>query len=448
MLNKIRYLAILNFFVLILLSLCISCQPITSNNKAALINYDYSFYFENIDSLKSSNVKLIDKYKDQYEFISMPVDWNNTDGTKFNLRVFHANPDFKKVKKIFLFAIGGPGEPLDEEFAIKINKALGDDWDFIVFDHRGAALSAYTVDKKRIDLKYLTISQSVEDIHSLVTDIKKGDVKALIVGGDSAGAILSLQYAVKYSDEIDMLYIDGGAPSAEFINISNRKTLDMITEKLKPLNIGEIADYYNVNHDLMFETLMNFGAEDPGLKQDFWNDFKNKNSNAEKMLKDYFEANVLVPPFEEENKLINAIVTTQRLYYTIGCMDYLPEKQDISSLYTFLKSYNDMSKIFADKYNLRRNPFNYKEQLGKIKTDTIITDGLDDYIIPFQNSIDIYKLMDNTNAVLFGVKDTAHVVIITDQYEFIAELINKYIETKSLSEVKKFITKNKKAVLY
>jgi proline iminopeptidase len=107
---------------------------------------------------------------------------------------------------------GGPG--LDYEY-LKPLKELSDDYRVVFYDQRGTGLSP------RVDKRFLTIEQNLEDLHSIVQHFSGGKKVKLI--GHSWGATLVVGYLSKHPGMVSQAVIVEpfilypGAPVKEWV---------------------------------------------------------------------------------------------------------------------------------------------------------------------------------------------------------------------------------------
>jgi pimeloyl-ACP methyl ester carboxylesterase len=406
-----------------------------------IITYDYSFLFQNIASSHIPDITIPKHLKNQYQFLTLPINWNDRNSEKYKMTIYHANKNYKHCSNLMLFVLGGPGDHISymKFLADKMFQCLGKNWDVVIFDQRGCGLSLFKLNGKLIDFKCLTMAQAASDIHALIKLERKKGIKHIVLGGGSSGAILALKYAITHSNLIDMLYIDGGAASADFVNLSNKLAFQKISQRLKPTSIVNIAKHYGIDKDLLFEYLWWQLARDPMLQKPLWNNLKAKNSAGGKALKQYMENSIIVPPFSKA-KLLNNLASLWRLYY-IGSLELIPKPaEQIKSEYSIFKPYNTILNWLVKKYHLKWLPFDYRNQLYKISVKTLITDGLNDPMVPFHASENIYKNMDSNKAMLLGFKNTGHGAIITHMAT-IMHIIKLYLNNSKTS-IKERIIKN------
>ena len=139
------------------------------------------------------------------------------DGYKYHMETF-GSTDSTPV----IVVHGGPG--LDYEY-LKPLKELSNDYQVIFYDQRGTGLSP------RVDKKFLTIEQSLEDLHSIVQHFSNGKKVKLI--GHSWGATLVVGYLSKYPESISQAVIVEpfilypGAPVKEWVQKSKSMMSNM-----------------------------------------------------------------------------------------------------------------------------------------------------------------------------------------------------------------------------
>jgi proline iminopeptidase len=130
---------------------------------------------------------------------------------------------------------GGPG--LDYKY-LKPLKELSIDCQVIFYDQRGTGLSP------RVDKKFLTIEQSLEDLHSIVQHFSNGKKVKLI--GHSWGATLVVGYLSKYPENISQAIIVEpfilypGAPVKEWVE----KSKSMMSNMASTWQIAKSMIYY------------------------------------------------------------------------------------------------------------------------------------------------------------------------------------------------------------
>jgi len=407
-----------------------------------IITYNYSFLFENITSNHIPDITIPKHLKSQYQFLNLPINWNDRNSEKYRMVIYHANKDYKHCSNLMLFVLGGPGDHISymRFLADKMFQCLGKKWDVVIFDQRGCGLSLFKLNGKLIDFKYLTMDQAVGDIHALIKRERRTGVKRVVLGGGSSGAFLALKYAITHSNLIDMLYVDGGAASANFVNLSNELAVKKISQRLKPTTITNVAKYYGIDKDLLFEYLWWQLARDPMFQKPLWNNLKAKNNAGGQALKQHMENSIIISPFSKKTKLLNALVSLWRLYY-IGALELIPKPaEQIKSEYSIFKPYNTILNRLVKKYHLKWSPFDYRSQLHKIRVKTLITDGLNDPMVPFRASKNIYKNIGSNKAILLGFKNTGHGAIIIHMAT-IMSVIKLYLNNSKAS-VKERIIRN------
>jgi proline iminopeptidase len=130
---------------------------------------------------------------------------------------------------------GGPG--LDYEY-LKPLKELSTDYRVIFYDQRGTGLSP------RVDKKFLTIEQNLDDLHSIVEHFSNGKKVKLI--GHSWGATLVVGYLSKHPEMasqaviVEPFILYPGAPVKEWVE----KTKSMMSNMVSPWQIAKSMAYY------------------------------------------------------------------------------------------------------------------------------------------------------------------------------------------------------------
>jgi proline iminopeptidase len=117
--------------------------------------------------------------------------YTEINGYKYHTETF-GNPDSTAVIAIH----GGPGQGYEY---MKCLKQLSNTYHVIFYDQRGAGLSP------RVDKKYLTIEQSIDDLHSIVEYFSNGKKVKLI--GHSWGAMLVVGYLSKHPETVSQAVI-------------------------------------------------------------------------------------------------------------------------------------------------------------------------------------------------------------------------------------------------
>ncbi len=93
-------------------------------------------------------------------------------------------------------------------------------------------------------------------------------------------------------------------------------------------------------------------------------------------------------------------------------------------------------------------PFDFTTSLSRIDTKTIVTNGLNDFIVPFESIKRMYKHMNQENTILVGFKNTGHVALASDNFSFIIEMIEIYLNSSSKQNVTEFVMKNDQAMIF
>jgi proline iminopeptidase len=130
---------------------------------------------------------------------------------------------------------GGPG--LDYEY-LKPLKELSTDYRVIFYDQRGTGLSP------RVDKKFLTIEQNLDDLHSIVEHFSNGKKVKLI--GHSWGATLVVGYLSKHPEMasqaviVEPFILYPGAPVKEWVE----KSKSMMSNMASTWQIAKSMTYY------------------------------------------------------------------------------------------------------------------------------------------------------------------------------------------------------------
>lgn len=138
--------------------------------------------------------------------------YTEIEGYKYHTEIFG-----KQESTPVIVVHGGPG--LDYEY-LKPLKELSKDYRVIFYDQRGTGLSP------RVDKKYLTLEQSLEDLNSIVGHFSNGGKVKLI--GHSWGAMLVVGYLSKYPGMVSQAvivepaFLYPGAPVKEWVEKLNK----------------------------------------------------------------------------------------------------------------------------------------------------------------------------------------------------------------------------------
>lgn len=116
--------------------------------------------------------------------------------TKINNYKFHTEIFGKTESTPIIVVHGGPG--IDYEY-LKPLKNLSKDYRVIFYDQRGTGLSP------RVEKKFLTLEQNVEDLHSIAEHFSNG--KKVKIIGHSWGAMLTVGFLSKYPETVSQAVI-------------------------------------------------------------------------------------------------------------------------------------------------------------------------------------------------------------------------------------------------
>src|SRR6476620_1813380 len=149
---------------------------------------------------------------------------------KYHMEIFGA-----KDSTPLIVVHGGPG--LDYEY-LKPLQQLSNDYQVIFYDQRGTGLSP------RVDTKFLTIEQNLDDLHSIVEHFSNGKKVKLI--GHSWGATLVVGYLsmhpamVSQAVIVEPFILYPGAPVKEWVE----KTKSMMSNMASTWQIAKSMTYY------------------------------------------------------------------------------------------------------------------------------------------------------------------------------------------------------------
>jgi proline iminopeptidase len=147
--------------------------------------------------------------------------------TEINGYKFHAEIIGKPESTPVIVVHGGPG--LDYEY-LKPLRNLSKDYRVIFYDQRGTGLSP------RVDKKYLTLEQDLDDLHSIVEHFSNGGKVKLI--GHSYGGTLVVGYLSKHPELLSQAVVVEPA----YLNPDAVK--EFVAKFKESLSIWEIAPYF------------------------------------------------------------------------------------------------------------------------------------------------------------------------------------------------------------
>ena len=133
--------------------------------------------------------------------------YTEINGYKFHTEIF-GKPESTPV----IVVHGGPGQGYQYMYPLK---ELSKDYRVIFYDQRGAGLSP------RVDKKYLTMEQNLDDLHAIVQRFSNGGRVKLI--GHSWGGMLVVGYLSKHPERvsqaviIEPAFLYPGAPVKEWV---------------------------------------------------------------------------------------------------------------------------------------------------------------------------------------------------------------------------------------
>jgi hypothetical protein len=134
----------------------------------------FLIFFLSLITLFQSLLLFVHKQVPQTVEFDNSLPYTEITGYKYHTEIF-GNPDSTVVIAVH----GGPGQGYEY---MKSLKQLSNTYHVIFYDQRGAGLSP------RVEKKYLTIQQSIDDLHSIVEHFSNGKKVKLI--GHSWGAML------------------------------------------------------------------------------------------------------------------------------------------------------------------------------------------------------------------------------------------------------------------
>lgn len=226
------------------------------------------------------------------------------------------------------FIHGGPGMG-DCRGDIKAFSSLGDMYKLIFLDMRGSGRSE--------DVPPYTHEQWTADIEGLRQFLGLGKIKIL---GGSYGGFLTLEYVLRYPENVTHVLLRDTAPSNNYNDLSMEKAL---------------------NSNL------------PGIDQD--------------MLDRLF--NGRVSSNEEFREMFAAI---QPLYTVV--VDEEANKKRIDDMYFHYETHNYAFSINKKNYDLL-------DRLNTIKVPVLITVGREDWVTPVVCSEDIHREIENSTFIIF-----------------------------------------------
>jgi proline iminopeptidase len=199
------------------------------DNKIAKRKYFLIFFLSLITIFQLALLFIHKKVPQTVEFDnSLP--YTEINGYKYHMEIFGAEDSTP-----IIVVHGGPG--LDYEY-LKPLKQLSDSYRVIFYDQRGTGLSP------RVDKRFLTIEQNLDDLHSIAQYFSKGRKVKLI--GHSWGATLVVGYLSKHPEMVSQAVIVEpfilypGAPVKEWVEKSKR----MMSNMASTWQIAKSMAYY------------------------------------------------------------------------------------------------------------------------------------------------------------------------------------------------------------
>lgn len=242
-------------------------------------------------------------------------------------------------RSVMILAPGGPGG--NHMVYESIKEKLLPFADLVLFDPRGCGLSDQT------PAEFCTLDNYVEDIEALR---KKLNLQKFTLLGGSYGAIASLKYATKYSNNLDkLIVVSGGMADSSYLetvqnNLRQRGTPEQIAMGEHLWN----GSFRNVEHFEQFYKTM-----------------------APLYIHSYDKSNNDNPPTTKSNLPCNVEITN------LGFKDFLRH-------------------------------FDFNSELNKINCETLIINGADDWISDLSLSKKTAAMIKNSTLVI--LKDCSHFI--------------------------------------
>jgi proline iminopeptidase len=278
---------------------------------------------------------------------------------KLNIEMLRQSPDIElgQDRPVMFMLPGGPGGNHTVYDHIKFS--LFNYADLVLIDPRGCGLSSSS------EARFCTMEESVNDVEALRHEL---GIKKFILFGGSYGAMVSLSYAIKHSENLQGLILVAGAPSGECF-------------------------------DTAIETLKRIGTEEQIALT--------KKSFAGK-----------IESLEEKEKYYSIM---RNIYLAKNKNEILPEKNDIPTIRKKLPYFLELSNFghtnILPKYNVINN-------LHKITVPTLLLAGECDWINDVKYAYQMNELIFNSELVVFS--GAGHFIWQGIEEQFYAE-IGKFI---------------------
>jgi proline-specific peptidase len=234
----------------------------------------------------------------------------------------------KEDGEAIFFVHGGPGMS-DCRGDVATFSSLGDEYKLVFMDMRGSGRSE--------EVPPYTHEQWTSDIEELRKYLGLGKVKML---GGSYGGFLTLEYALRYQENLTHVILRDTAPSSNYNDLSTEKAMN--------------SELPGINEDMLDRL---FGGQ--------------VRSNAE---------------FKEMFRAIQPLYTVNR--------DEEKEKAQLESIYFHYETHN-----YA--FHVNQPAYDVTEKLKTIQVPVLVTVGRYDWITPVVASEDIAREIPNSSLVIF-----------------------------------------------
>ena len=169
----------------------------------------------------------------------------NTPATKFFCKIMQKENTRLGDRPVMLLVPGGPGG--NHAVYLPISEHLLKFADLILFDPRGCGSSDSS------EAKYCTLDDYIDDLNAIREHFKLN--KIILLGG-SYGAMASLGFAIKYSNNLEKMILLAGAPSYKFMETAKQNLEKKGTHEQKAIaqklwngefrDAKEFAEFYNI----------------------------------------------------------------------------------------------------------------------------------------------------------------------------------------------------------
>lgn len=173
----------------------------------------------------------------------------------------NATEQLGRVRPVMFMLPGGPGG--NHTVYDDIKTSLLRYADLVLIDPRGCGLSSPS------QARFCKMEESAKDVEALRHELR---IEKFILFGGSYGAMVSLQYAISYSMNLQGLILVAGAPSGECFDIAletlrkiGTEEQILLTEKLfagKIESVEEKEKYYSIMRDIYLAKSKEHGVSD------------------------------------------------------------------------------------------------------------------------------------------------------------------------------------------